>query len=168
MKRLALIIMLTIFSAACAGSPKGDSASGTQILGAWTITANEVGSNPSMFSVSLVASHCSVATPVGTFTVEGPNCFIADDNTGQGSISGTGQFFYPPQGVLVVSSTNPIPSDSTAAINLLFVEADRYGDVAVFDGNGSVSNGAITGTWACDPGTPVCTGVGGTFSGSQN
>jgi hypothetical protein len=100
--------------------------------------------------------------------VEGPNCFIADDNTGQGSISGTGQFFYPPQGVLVGSSTNPIPSDSTAAINLLFVEADRYGDVAVFDGNGSVSNGAITGTWACDPGTPVCTGVGGTFSGSQN
>jgi hypothetical protein len=171
MKRLALIVTLTILSAACGGSPNSGSAansSGTQLSGAWTITATENGSSGGIFSVTLVASQWSVATPVGTFTVQGSSCFIADDNTGQGAISGSGQFFYPPQGVLVGSSTNPVPPGSTAQIDLLFVEANQVGDIAVFGGNGVISNGTMTGTWACNPSSPICFGLSGTFSGGPN
>ncbi len=105
MKKVVLVMLLAVVSVACGGTPKSNSTpnASTQISGAWTITANEAGSGTSVFSVNLVASQCSVSTPVGTFSVLGPDCFIADDNTGQGSISGTGQFLYPPQGVLVGS-----------------------------------------------------------------
>ena len=171
MKRFTLILVLTIFAASCGGNPKSISpavASSMQIPGAWTISATEVGSSASVFSVTLVSSQCSVATPVGTFTVQGPSCFIADDNTGQGAISGSGQFIYPPQGVLVGSPTNPVPANTTTPIDLLFVEADQFGDVAVFNGGGTTINGAMTGTWVCNPNSPVCSGLSGTFSGSQN
>jgi hypothetical protein len=170
MKRCALIVAAAVISVACGGSPKSESASSTQIPGAWawTITSNEVGLSANALSVTLVASQCSLSTPVGTFTVEGPICFTADDDTRQGSISGTGQFLYPPQSLLVGSSTNPLPSNTTATIDLLFVEEDQYGDVAVFNGNGSISNGVATGTWACNPSSPACSGLSGTFSGSQN
>ncbi|MGA8428215.1 MAG: hypothetical protein WB729_00225 [Candidatus Sulfotelmatobacter sp.] len=153
MKKVVLVMLLAVVSVACGGTPKSNSTpdASTQISGAWTITANEAGSGTSVFSVNLVASQCSVSTPVGTFSVLGPDCFIADDNTGQGSISGTGQFLYPPQGVLVGSSTNAIFSNTTTAMDLLFVEADQFGDIAVFSGNGSIANGTMSGSWACNP-----------------
>jgi hypothetical protein len=116
----------------------------------------------------LVSSPCSVVAGDEVFTVQGPTCFIADDNTGQGSISGSGQFLYPPQGVLVGSPSNPIPANTPESINLVFVEADEYGDVSVFNGSGSVDNGTMSGTWACSTYSPVCTGLSGTFSGTRN
>jgi hypothetical protein len=100
--------------------------------------------------------------------VQGPACFIADNNTGQGSITGTGQFIYPPQGVLVGSSASAVSAGTSATIDLLFVEANQYGDVAVFDGNGTINNGTMTGTWVCNTNSPNCFGLSGTFSGSQN
>jgi hypothetical protein len=108
-----------------------------------------------------------VSTPVGTFTVQGPSCFIADDNTGQGTISGTGNFFYPPQGLLAGVPYNPTPSNGSATVDLLFVEADQFGDIAVANGIGTVTNGTIAGTWTCNPDTPICTGLSGTFSGTK-
>lgn len=101
----------------------------------------------------------------GTFTVEGPACFIADNNTGQGSISGTGSFIYPPAAVLIGVAANP--ATANAPIDLLFAEADQFGDAAVFGGTGTVSNRTITGTWACNPNSPVRFGLSGTFSGTQ-
>jgi hypothetical protein len=159
-------MLLTGCSSSSTNSNSGaqGNAATTNIQGSWTITASEVGGSSSVFNVTLVSSPCSVITPIGTFTVQGPSCFIADDNTGQGSISGTGNFFYPPQGVLIGVSTNPAPSN--ASIDLLFAEADQFGDAAVFGGNGTVSGGKLTGTWSCNPDSPVCTGLSGTFSGT--
>ena len=164
MRRLVLIGILTTFAVACGSN----SSSGTQLTGAWTITANQLSSSGSVFSVTLVSSQCSVVAGDDLFTVQGPTCFIADDSTGQGSISGSGQFLYPPQGVLVGSPSNPIPANTQASINLVFVEADEYGDISVFNGDGSIDNGTMTGTWVCSTYSPVCAGLSGTFSGSRN
>jgi hypothetical protein len=171
MKGLGLVVILTFVLVACgSGSKSSPSATNinTQLSGSWTITATESGSTDSVFSVNLVSSQCSVSTPVGTFTVQGPSCVIADDNTGQGSISGTGQFIYPPQGVLVGATAGSIAANASAPIDLLFVEANQYGDVAVFNGNGTVTNGSMTGTWVCNVDSPSCSGLNGTFSGNQN
>jgi hypothetical protein len=100
--------------------PSPNSNSTTNIEGSWTITATETGGSNSVFNVALVSSACSVATPIGTFTVQGPACFIADDDTGQGSISGTGNFFYPPAGVLLGVPSNP--ASPNASIDLLFAK----------------------------------------------
>ncbi len=166
MRRLALIGMLTIFVTACGSNNSSVDASGTEIPGDWTITANIVGLTASVFSVTFVSSQCSVATTVGTFTVQGPSCFIADYNTGQGSISGSGQFTL--MGVLVGSLSNALPANTAAPIDLLFVEADDYGDVSVFNGTGAVANGTMSGTWVCNTDSPVCAGLSGTFSATQN
>jgi|HubBroStandDraft_6_1064221.scaffolds.fasta_scaffold00064_12 hypothetical protein len=160
----ALLFVGTLLSS-CGSSSKQSGPSSTNIPGSWVITATEAGGSSSIFDVTLVGSPCSVATPIGTFTVEGPACFIADDNTGQGSITGTGSFIYPPQGVLIGAPANP--ASANAAIDLLFAEADELGDAAVFGGTGTVSNGTITGAWSCNPDSPVCFGEGGTFSGTQ-
>jgi hypothetical protein len=164
------LLIVSISFTGC-GSSNSNSNSGaeanaatTNIQGSWAITASEAGGSSSVFNVTLVTSPCSVATPIGTFTVQGPSCFIADDNTGQGSISGTGNFFYPPQGVLIGVPANPAPSN--ASVDLLFAEADQFGDAAVFGGNGTISGGKLTGTWSCNPDSPVCAGLTGTFSGT--
>jgi hypothetical protein len=133
----------------------------TAIPGNWVITATETGQN-AVFTVNLVPSPCSVATPIGTFTVTGPTCFIADNNTGQGAISGSGNFIYPPQGVLIGTAANP--ASNNAVVNLLFAEADQFG-AAVFGGVGTISNGNLTGAWTCNVNSPVCSGLNGTFSG---
>jgi hypothetical protein len=164
MRSLALIAILTMFAVACGSN----SSSGTQIPGAWTITANELASSGSVFSVTLVSSPCSVVAGDDIFTVQGPSCFIADNDTGQGLISGSGDFLYPPQGVLVGSPSNPIPANTPESIDLVFVEADEYGDISVFNGNGSVDNGTMSGTWVCSTYSPVCIGLSGTFSGTRN
>lgn len=164
MRSLVLIAILTTFAVACGSN----NPSGTQLTGAWTITANQLSSSGSVFSVTLVSSQCSVVAGDELFTLPGPTCFIADDSTGQGSISGSGQFLYPPQGVLVGSPSNPIPANSSASINLLFVEADEYGDISVFNGEGSIDNGTMIGTWVCSTYSPACAGLSGSFSGSRN
>jgi hypothetical protein len=167
MKKLFAVIasLLVLLLSGCGGSgQQSNSTSTTNMQGNWTITATGTSSS-SVFNVTLVSSACTVATPIGTFTVVGPACFIADDNTGQGSISGTGTFIYPPQGVLLGVPANP--ASANASIDLLFAEADQFGDAAVFGGTGTVSNGTITGTWSCNSASPVCFGLSGTFSGTQ-
>jgi hypothetical protein len=146
------------------GSGNSQHLTSTNIPGTWAITAVETGSS-SVFNVTLISSPCSVPTPIGTFTVQGPACFIADDNTGQGSISGTGSFIYPPQGVLIGVASSP--ASVGASVDLLFAEADEFGDAAVFGGTGTVSNGTIAGSWSCNLYSPVCAGLSGTFSGTQ-
>jgi hypothetical protein len=171
MKKLAVSVLLSVGTLLMSCGSNNSSSSqqatstSTSIQGSWTITAAEPGYGSSVFNVTLVSSPCSVATPIGTFTVQGPACFIADDNAGEGSISGTGSFIYPPAGVLIGTPANP--ASTNASIDLLFAEADEFGDAAVFGGTGTVSKGTITGTWACNPASPVCFGLNGTFSGTQ-
>jgi hypothetical protein len=175
LRRLAgLLLCPPLMLVGCGGSSSGGSSSQSlEISGSWTI--NVAGGN--VLTATLVPSPCQVSTPIGTFsvytdaslTVLASTCFIADDNTGQGSISGTGEFFYPPQGVLLGVQSDPIPANGSGPIGGLFVEADNFGDYAVFNANGTVQASAksISGGFACNPGTPVCAGVSGTFSGTH-
>jgi hypothetical protein len=163
-----LISILIVFAAGC-NSAKNGSVSGTSMQGMWTVTGN-LGSQggSGTYQVALVSSPCSVTSPVGTFSVQGPVCFIANNNTGQGSISGTGLLISSKntgEGVLIGVPSNPVPASAT--FNLLFVLGDQNGNVVEFTGSGTVGNGTMTGTGSCSPSTPMCQGVSGTFSGNQ-
>jgi hypothetical protein len=137
--------------------------------GMWTVTGNLSSQGGSgTYQVALVSSPCSVTSPVGTFSVQGPVCFIANNNTGQGSISGTGLLISSKntgEGVLIGVPANPVPASAT--FNVLFVLGDQNGNVVEFTGSGTVGNGTMTGTGSCSPSTPMCQGVSGTFSGNQ-
>jgi hypothetical protein len=164
MKRI-LIFILLIFAAGCSSTKNGAT---TSMLGMWTVTGNlspQGGSGT--YQVSLVSSPCSVTTPVGMFSVQGPVCFIASNNTGQGSISGSGlpsTSKNTGQGVLIGVAANPVPANGT--FNLLFVAGDASGNFVEFTGSGTVSNGTMTGTGSCSSSTPLCQGMSGTFSGT--
>jgi hypothetical protein len=69
--------------------------------------------------------------------------------------------------VLIGVPSDLVPSGSSSTIDFLFAEADQYGDAAVFNGNGTITNGVMTGTWICNANSPVCFGEGGTFTGSK-
>jgi hypothetical protein len=168
MKRV-LIMILIVFAAGCNSANNTGSGPGTSMQGAWTVTGN-LGSQsgPHTYQMALFPSPCSVTTPVGTFSVQGPICFIANNNTGQGSISGTGlpsSSKNTGQGVLIGVPSNPLPANGT--FNLLFVAGDTNGNFVEFTGRGTVANGTMTGTGSCSPSTPMCQGMSGTFSGNQ-
>jgi hypothetical protein len=121
----------------------------------------------SSYQVTSVPSPCSVTTPMGTVSVRGPVCFIANNNTSQGSIPGSGlPSSSKGRGVLIGVAANPLPANGTFN-NLLFVVGDASGNFVEFTGSGTVSNGTMTGTGSCSPSTPLCQGVTGTFSGKQ-
>ena len=168
MKRILIVILiLLVFAAGCSSTKNTGGGAVTSMPGTWTVTGN-LGSQggSGTYQVSLVSSPCSVTTPVGMFSVQGPVCFIANNNSGQGSISGTGLSIYASntgQGVLIGVPSNPVPSGST--LNLLFVAANNSGFVE-FTGSGTVGNGTMTGTGSCSASTPACQGVTGTFSGT--
>jgi len=167
MKRI-LIFILLVFAAGCSSTKNAGSGATTSMPGAWAVTGN-LGSQggSGTYQVSLVSSPCSVTTPVGMFSVQGPVCFIASNNTGQGSISGTGlpsTSKNTGQGVLIGVAANPVPANGT--FNLLFVAGDASGNFVEFTGGGTVSNGTMTGTGSCSSSTPLCQGMSGTFSGT--
>lgn len=168
MKRISiLILILLVFAAACSSS-KNTVSGATSMQGTWTVTGNLASQGGSgTYQVSLVSSPCSVTTPVGMFSVQGPVCFIASNNTGQGSISGTGipsTSKNTGQGVLIGVAVNPVLVHGT--FNLLFVAGDASGNFVEFTGSGTVSNGTMTGTGSCSSSTPLCQGISGTFSGT--
>jgi len=166
MKRIPIsisILILTLFATGCStGGPHG-----TPMEGTWNVTGNlgSQGPGPYTYQVTFVSSPCSVASPVGTFSVDGPVCFIANNNSGQGSITGKGLLTSAKntgEGVLMGVSANPVPDNST--INLLFVLGEANGNFVEFTGSATVANGKMTGTGACSTNTPMCQGVSATFS----
>jgi hypothetical protein len=169
MKRILILILISlVFVEGCGSSKNTGFGATTSMPGTWTVTGN-LGSlgGSATYQVSLVSSPCSVTTPVGTFSVLGPVCFIASNNTGQGSISGTGlpnTSKNTGQGVLIGVAANPVPA--IGPFNLLFVAGDASGNFVEFTGSGTVSNGTMTGTGSCSSSTPLCHGMSGTFSGT--
>jgi hypothetical protein len=167
MKRI-LILTLIVFAASCS-STKNAGGPPTSIPGTWTVTGN-LGSQapgPYSYQVTFVSSPCSVTSPVGTFSVEGPVCFVANNNTGQGSISGKGLLSNASntgEGVLIGAPANPVPANAT--INILGVQANSAGFVE-FIGTSTVANGTMTGTASCSSKTPLCQGVSASFSGTS-
>jgi hypothetical protein len=102
---------------------------------------------------------------VGTFSVDGPVCFIANNNSGQGSITGKGLLTSAKntgEGVLIGVSANPVPANAT--INLLFVLGYANGNFLEFTGNATLANAKMTGTGSCSANTPMCQGISATFS----
>jgi hypothetical protein len=167
MKRILILISI-VFAVGCGSTKNITGASETSLQGMWTVTGNLGSQSGSKtYQVSLVSSPCSVTTPVGMFSVQGPVCFIANNNTGQGSISGSGLPSFSKntgQGVLIGVAANPVPANGT--INLLFVAGFASGDFVEFTGSGTVSNGTMTGTGSCSSSTSMCQGMSATFSGT--
>ena len=162
-----LILILIVFAAGCDSAKNTGGGSGTSMQGMWTVTGN-LGSQggPATYQVQLVSSPCSVTTPAGAFSVQGPVCFIANNNSGLGSISAGGaRPVGNSQGVLVGVASNPVADD--AIFNLVFVAGSGPGNVAEFTGSGSVTAGTLKGTGSCSADTPICQGVTGTFSAMQ-
>ena len=160
--RRILILILIATATGCNSAKSGlGSDPGTSMLATWNITGNL--SSPSAsgsYQVTLVSSPCSVTSPVGTFSVQGPVCFTANNNSGQGSISGTGLSTSAQntgEGVLIGVTANPVPANG--AFNVLFVLGDKNGNLVEFTGAGTVSNGTVTGTGSCSPSTSLCQGV---------
>jgi hypothetical protein len=167
--KLILIVILTLLAAGCSSTKSSGGGPGTSMQGTWTVTGNLSSQGGSgTYQVTFVSSPCSVTSPVGTFSVEGPVCFIANNNSGQGSISGKGLLTSAKntgEGVLIGVSSNPVPANSTA--NLLFALGDSNGNVVEFTGSATVVNGMMTGTGSCSTNTPICQGGTATFSGTQ-
>ncbi|MCU1250097.1 MAG: hypothetical protein JWQ49_3126 [Edaphobacter sp.] len=176
-----LMLILLLLTAGCSSTkdPGSASASGTSMVGNWTVstTATSTGNlgsqcsqscGPGSYQLMLIQSPCTVTTPVGTFSVQGPACFIANNNSGQGSISGTGipsSVKSTSQGVLIGVPSDPVSSGAT--LNLVFVAGNRNGNFVKFTGSGTITNGVMAGTGSCSTSTPICDGVTGTFSGSK-
>ena len=166
MKRI-LILILILFAAGCSSS-KNAGGPPTSIPGTWAVTGNLGSQEPGPYSyqVTFVSSPCSVTSPVGAFSVEGPVCFVANNNSGQGSISGKGLLPSANNtgvGVLIGVPANPVPENATFTI--LGVQANSTGFVE-FTGTGTVANGTMTGTASCSTNTPLCQGVSASFSGT--
>jgi hypothetical protein len=125
--KCSLVFILIAFAAGC--NSTRNAGPGTTMQGTWTATGNlGTQSGTRTYQVALVSSPCSVTTPVGTFSLQGPACFIANNNTGQGSISGAGiPSSSKGQGVLIGVPANPVPAGGT--FNLVFVTGDQNGDL---------------------------------------
>jgi hypothetical protein len=110
----------------------------------------------------------------GGTPVVGPACFVAlgaGCNGGCGptpqSIKSSNPDAFPLNFIIGVP-TNPVPNGS--AFNIQYAEVPDSPVNSVewqMDGTGTISNGAASGTWVCDPSTPACSGVSGTFTATQ-
>jgi hypothetical protein len=165
---LALVLSsLMAVATGCGSSSSNGSGSQASLIGSWSITTTDGvnGDFSGTIQATLIANNtCVVEVPTasggfGISTQQGTSCAIADDQ-GDGSISGTGDFFYPPVGLMVGETGNQL--------NLIFVEGIMSGySYAVFNATGTIGNGTMSGSWTCDFGPPNCTGLSGTFTGAK-
>jgi hypothetical protein len=147
------------------------------ITGEWNAAAT-VASSTSTLQVNLVSVPCSVIDSLNPSPEVGPaqvsswasSCSLADNLTGQGSVTALSfAFDYPPQ-ILVVaaassgSSTNPTTSMNLAMLECSGTSTECYANqpTVVFTGQGSTaaSSGSLSGTWQGGGGT-------GTFTATQ-
>ncbi len=174
---VALLFALTI---ACGSSSHTTPAPViASITGSWSVELTQNGTTQSLFQTTLVSEgivnstygpSCNLSISAGVFTEAALNltgCYVADSMTNQGSFTSSGT--YTPQAVLVETIEN------SSDVNVTVVETDPLGSVFVFSGNGTASNGTMTGNWMCNTGWSssgqygsVCAGWSGTFSGTQD
>jgi hypothetical protein len=160
--------------AGCNSNGKTTAAGTTELAGTWSAFGTGTCTSgctavAASYQVTLVASPCSVTTTVGTFSVQGSVCFIANNNSGAGSITGVGVRVSGKnlgQGVLVGAPADPVPDGST--LNLMFVSAAYGGRFTEFTGTATVTGGKISGSGACSTAsTLACTGTSATFAGTH-
>lgn len=161
MKRLLPIFGLILLTIGCGSSPHYGNTSTPTLVGNWTIVISQIGTPDVIDSATLVASPCSIDSPdAGVFTVSGPMCVLADNESGQGNITSTDSTFTP-QGVLLGTSfVGSQPSVEFLAVESVTVSQGAVA-IFVFTGTGILENNQITGSWSCYPGS--CQGPSGTF-----
>jgi hypothetical protein len=110
----------------------------------------------------------------GGTPVVGPACFVAlgggcnggcvsgATNTDTNITSSNGPDVEPLTFIIGVP-LNPAPNES--AFNIQYAEYN--GVIWQMDGTGTIANGTASGTWVCDPSTPACSGMTGTFTATQ-
>jgi hypothetical protein len=138
------------------------------LSGSWTVQLTMNGTTQNLFQATLtqeaqVASGCNVATQQGTIASSAlglSGCFIADDFSGQGSLSCPPCIFQP-QAILVYTTAN---SDD---IGLLVLQSDPVGAIFEFSGNGVFAGGMMSGNWVCDSLT-TCQGWSGSLTATQD
>jgi hypothetical protein len=110
----------------------------------------------------------------GGTPVVGPACFVALGGGCNGGCGPTPQNITSsttdaePLNFIIGVPTNPVPNAST--FNIQFAEAiDATSGETLWqmDGTGTITNGTASGTWVCDPSTPECSGITGTFTATQ-
>jgi hypothetical protein len=104
----------------------------------------------------------------GGTPVVGPACFVAlgygcnggcVDGTPTPNITSTDSV--EPGDFIIGIPVNPAPNGS--AFNISYNELSGS-TVWQMDGSGTIINGTASGTWVCDPSTPACSGITGTFT----
>jgi hypothetical protein len=108
----------------------------------------------------------------GGTPVVGPACFVAlgggANATVNGVVDGNITSTNANDEVLdfiIGVPTNPTPNGS--AFNIQYSEEEGGNNSWQMDGSGTINNGTATGTWVCDPSTPACSGITGTFTATQ-
>jgi hypothetical protein len=111
----------------------------------------------------------------GGTPVVGPACFVALGGGANGTVNGVPDSNITstntdaePLNFIIGVPTNPAPNGST--FNLSYEEDTPVNGVETtwqMDGTGTISNGTASGTWVCDPSTPACSGITGTFTATQ-
>ena len=176
-----LFLALAGCSGGGSGSASGSGSSGTSMAGTWTVTGTgscsgsscgyDLGTGSGTYTVILSASPCTVSSPLGSFSVSGSTCFIANNYATNGSISGTySNPGYGPitlakksgVGLLVGVPSNPVPDNST--VNLVFVSTVYGAAFAEFTGTGTIAGGKLSGTGTCSTASPICKGATASFT----
>jgi hypothetical protein len=172
-----LLLMPVVFALGCTSSAPSTSSTTpvptTELSGTWNVTGTGKTSTSSAtgtFQVKLVSSPCTVATPVGTFTASGSTCFIANNNSGLGAITGASVSSANKnlgQGILIGVAADPVPDNAT--INMVFVSAYNGGKTfQEFTGTASIVSGKMTGSGSCSTAsTALCTGATASFTASH-
>ncbi|MGC2794643.1 MAG: hypothetical protein WA899_21680 [Candidatus Sulfotelmatobacter sp.] len=127
-------------------------------------------------------TYSSVPQPAGN-SVVGPACFVAlggGCNFIDGCLSsndpsnivpnitssnGSGSNGVEPLTFTIGVPANPAPNGSK--FNIQYAEFGSASGTWQMDGTGTVNNGTATGTWVCDPSTPACSGMSGTFTATE-
>lgn len=160
----------------CGGSSNsgsgGTAAQPLEVSGNWTATAANGGSIGSL-TLDLVPSPCDVTLPDGSNLVSPApysTCFIAETagGGGQGSLSFTGAFLYPPEAVFIGIQTDPVPANGSEAFVGILLETSGLFPV-FFDLNGTIqaSTKSVSGSFACDQNSLSCIGISGTLTGAH-
>jgi hypothetical protein len=165
------LLLLTIVSlAACNAAKQGTSSQYTPVpalAGTWNVGITAPGQTAvANMQATLVSVPCSTVDSLQyppfsgqtTLASWASSCSLADNLTGQGSVSavqGTDYFDYPPQVLIVAAATSGSTANPTTALNFYFLEcsgtstecysADKeYGNGQGFMASAS---GSLSGTW---------------------
>jgi hypothetical protein len=105
-------------------------------------------------------------------TVVGPACFVAlggGCNGGCIEAEPSSDITSSNSDDEVLTFTLGVPTNPAANGSVFNIQYAEEGNGVIWqmDGTGTISDGTASGTWVCDPSTPACSGITGTFTATQ-